>query len=462
MAYQAKDKEIFENYPISKAIAVMAVPTIVSQLIHVVYNLSDTWFVGLSKDPNAVAAISLILPIYNLMTGFANLFGIGGAAVVARSLGYGDKDKAKRAFSSAIWAAIIVAIVYSVFIGIFGRRILLLIGADSSNIMYAYRYSIISIVIGAIPTIVSAAIASLIRSTGASKVASIGLTTGAISNIILDPLFMFVLLPRGNEVIGAAIATTLSNIISLVYFVIYLYRHRDYEIYNANIAYLKGSSVIVKETVRCGLPSFLILGMAMFSNCFLNNITSSYGSSYAIAGLGVTRKIDSLGYSFINGVTQGVLPIMSYCYAAKRFDRMKKTILYSIIIVLTFSLTNLLVCTLAAPSLIGFFIDNPQTIVYGAKYLRILSVSIPIYSVTFVIIAVLQSVGRSRPAMALTLIRKGTLDVICFYIIKNLWGAGEILYASPIVECVAVTTALIMLFILLNKIKIWEVKNEIS
>lgn len=205
-----KEQIIFSQYPIPKAIAVMAVPTIFSQLITVVYNLADTWFVGLTGNAAAVAAISLCLPVYNMMTAFSNLFGIGGASVSARALGAQRTDRAQKAFFRTVTGALCAAAGYSLILIAAARPLLLRIGGDADSIGYAMTYTWITVILGGIPTILSSTLAHLIRATGRPKISSCGITMGAVLNMILDPLFMFVWLPRGHEVAGAAIATALS------------------------------------------------------------------------------------------------------------------------------------------------------------------------------------------------------------------------------------------------------------
>ena len=222
-----KEHIIFSQYSIPKAIAVMAVPTIISQLITVVYNLADTWFVGLTGNAAAVAAISLCLPVYNMMTAFSNLFGIGGASVLARALGAQRTDRAQKAFFRTVTGALCAAAGSSLILIAAARPLLLRIGGDADSIGYAMTYTWITVILGGIPTILSSTLAHLIRATGRPKISSCGITMGAVLNMILDPLFMFVWLPRGHEVAGAAIATALSNVVSVLFFLIFLLRRGD-------------------------------------------------------------------------------------------------------------------------------------------------------------------------------------------------------------------------------------------
>lgn len=446
----SKDALIFEHYPVSRAVMIMVIPTIISQMLHVVYNFADTWFVGLTCDPNAVAAISLCLPVYNMLTAAGNLFGIGGDSVIARALGMGDYHRARRAFSAAFWGALAASLVYSLILLFVSRPLLLLIGGDSGSIDPAVSYTFITIILGGPPTILASVTAHLIRATGESKISGIGLTLGAVLNILLDPLFMFVLLPNGHEVVGAAIATALSNVVSLLYFLLYLYRHKDIPVYSVHTSHLRGAAGLLCEISRCGLPGFSMVALAMLSNCFLNSMIASMGSSMAMAAIGIVRKIDSLAYSVNQGITQGMLPLVSYCYSAGKKARMRAVIRLSSVLTVAFSLFSTLLSVLFAPQLIAFFIRDSETIRYGTAFLRVISLAIPVYSLTYIIIAVFQAVGQSEAPLLLSVFRKGPLYILLLFWIRHLFGVQYITWASPVIEVLTLVIALFMIIKLLR------------
>lgn len=437
-----REQIIFSQYSVPKAVATMAVPTIISQLITVVYNLADTWYVGLSGDAAAVAAISLCLPVYNMMAAFSNLFGIGGASVLARAMGVQNTKRAQKAFYTAVRSALLAAIAYSLILIFTARPLLMRIGGDANSIDYAMTYTWITIILGGIPTILSSALAHLIRATGQSRISSYGITFGAVLNMVLDPLFMFVLLPKGNEVMGAAIATALSNIVSVSYFLFYILKRNENPILSFQKPEMPGS--ILENIVTCGLPSFSLTGAAMFSNCFLNGMIATMGSSAAVAGIGITRKVDSVAYAVNQGITQGMLPIVSYCYSSGRHDRMQKVIRFSAICTMGFSIVWSLISWFCAPELIGIFIRDADTIYYGSEFLRVLCISVAIYPLLFVIITVFQAVGDSVKPFVLSLLHKGSLDVVLFFVIRAWFGVEQILWSSVIMDAIALVVSIIL------------------
>lgn len=448
----ASTKRIFEEYPVDKALSAMVMPTIISQLILVVYNLADTWYVGRTGNADAVAAVSLCLPVYTILSAISNLFGIGGASAAARSLGIGNKARARQAFSISFYAGLLVSISYAVLIHVFCRPLLLLIGGDSGDIDYAVSYLEWTTVIGAIPTILSPTLAHMIRASGKPKTASFGMVFGAMLNIVLDPLFMFVLLPHGREVAGAAIATMISNTVSLFYFLIYISRNMENNIYSFRLCRSRGSYAIFRDVFFSGIPGFCMQTFAMFSNCFLNSMLSAMGSE-AVAGIGIVRKIDQIAFAVNQGITQGMLPLVAYCYSSGLHKRMKHIIFCSAVSTFAFSLLCMCLSLLFAPELVAVFIRDDATIRYGAEFLRVICLAIPVYSITFVIIAVFQAAGRGTEPFVLTLIRKGSIDIVLMFVIRAAFGVSYITLASPITEVIALCIGLAMLFRFLKHLR---------
>ena len=213
--------ELYESAPVSRAVISLAVPTVLSQLITVLYNMADTFFIGQLNDPSKVAAATVSMPPFILLSGFANLFGIGGSSLIARSLGAGDHERARRTSTFCIWAAGAVALVYGLAFLIFKPYVLPLFGTTATTYDYCFKYLFWTVTLGAVPTVLSACLAHLVRAIGLSRQAGIGIALGGIMNIVLDPIFIFAF---GLDIEGAAIATALSNVISLIYVVVVIAR----------------------------------------------------------------------------------------------------------------------------------------------------------------------------------------------------------------------------------------------
>jgi multidrug efflux pump len=452
---------IYREYPAGKALRAMVIPTIVSQIIAVAYNMADTFFVGLTNDKNAVAAVSLCLPVYTILTAISNLFGIGGASAISRALGEGNKPKAKQAFALAVWGSLILGLIYALIILVFRKPLLLLIGGDENDLDYSLTYLLWTVTIGGLPTILASVFGELVRSSGHPKTATVGLAIGACVNVGLDPLFMFVLLPKGQEVTGAAIATGISNLIGCLFFALYLWKQRKGGLSSFSIQEPSKPWSLALEILRSGLASFAMVACAMFSNCFLNAMLAPLGSA-AMAGIGIDRKIDQLAYAVNQGIIQGMLPLVAYYYAAHQSDKMKKVILYSTIASEAFSLSCMLVSLLFPEALVGIFIRDQETIAYGAQFLRILCLAIPIYSLTFIIIAVLQAWGKGAVPFILSILHKGSIDIGFLFLFLSTLGREKILWAGPLCDAVALLVGILVMVAYLHKIKTNRLGSEAS
>ena len=233
-------EDLFRDLPIPAALGKMIVPAIASQLIVLIYNMADTFFVGQTNNPYMVAGTSLILPVFNITLCFAGLAGIGGGSLISRLLGQSQQEEARRVSAFSLYIALLIAVVFSVTIALFMRPLLELLGAGGNTYEYARQYAFLVIVLGGVPTVLSNVLSNLVRSIGLSKEASGGIILGGLLNIALDPLFMFVLLPKGSEVIGAGMATCLSNGVAMVFFIVVLLR--------------LGKDSILTFSLRKGLP----------------------------------------------------------------------------------------------------------------------------------------------------------------------------------------------------------------
>lgn len=441
MAEGLTNKALYEKMPIGKAVLTLAVPTVISQIIHILYNMADTFFIGQLNDTSQVAAATLSMPLFILMTGIANLFGMGGASLISRSLGNGDREKAKKTASFCIWSAGIVALIYGLIILVFKPYLLPILGTTETTYDYCYNYLFWTITVGAVPSVLSACLAHLIRAEGLSKEAGFGMTLGGVLNMILDPIFLF---GFKMDVTGAAIATMISNFISLFYFIVVIYKHREESVINAKPKYFTVKLGIPKEVLSVGLPTFAMNLLGVVSNGTLNNLMSSY-SDAAISGMGIAKKIDGLTFAVAMGMTQGVISLIGYNYAAGNYKRMneaiKKTFLYTMVMAV---FTTGLLFFLAVP-VSRLFIDDAQTVQYGQHFLKIICIICPLQTVSLMASTVFQAVGKRIQPLILSFIRKGAVDVPAMLLINRLVGVMGIPWAIPIAELFACVVAIILI-----------------
>ena len=183
MNKQEQRREIFEKAPIYKAVFVMAIPTVITQLINIVYNFADAWYVGRTQNPAMMATLSVCLPVYIIITALANLFGIGGSSAISRALGRGEMPRARKIFAFSLYGGFAAAILYGFVIFLFRSRFIMSIGGDTDSYKYIYSYMFWTMVVGAIPTLGNVLCGHLVRSIGASKEAGFGMSMGVVVNI---------------------------------------------------------------------------------------------------------------------------------------------------------------------------------------------------------------------------------------------------------------------------------------
>ena len=432
--------ELFEKTPVTRAVIALVVPTVISQIITVIYNMADTFFVGQIGDPNQVAAASLCLPLFLLTTGLANLFGIGGASLVSRSLGLGDTEKVRKVSAFCIWTAAAAALAYGWAIFALRQTILPLIGADESTYDFCDSYLFWTLTIGAVPTVLNAALAHLVRAEGYSGQASFGVALGGGLNILLDPVFIF---GFHLEITGAAIATMLSNLIATLYFVVLILARRGKFHLSLNLRYYSVSDGIPKEVLLVGLPSAIMNLMGIFSNITLNKLLVHY-SNAAVAGIGIAKKIDMLSFAIANGLSQGVIPLIGYNYSAKNIRRMRSAIQVTLILSLAVTTVGAILLFTCANPLVRAFIDDAETVRYGSMFQRIICITGPFTAITTVIISIFQSVGQKGKPLALSMLRKGGLDVPFMFLLDSLAGAEAIAWATPIADCGAMLAGILL------------------
>ena len=440
---------LFEQTPIPKAIIAMVIPTLISQIITVIYNMADTFFIGQMNDPNQIAAASLAMPPFIMLTGIANLFGIGGASLVSQSLGMGDRKKAARCATFSIWACIAVSFVYGAVMYMSRPVLFPLLGTDANTYGYCSDYFFWTIAVGSIPTALNACLSHLVRAEGYSKEASLGVALGGILNIVFDPILIFTM---GLEIAGAAMATMISNVIATAYFVILLYRNRERTVIKFAPQNFTLRYGIPKRIILVGLPSFILILLGTFSNIVQNSLAASY-SNQIVAGMGIAKKIDMLVFAFANGMTQGVLPLIGYNYASQNYTRMKNAVKTSFIYGISLATFGAILLFTTATPVVKLFIGDAETVAYGQFFLKVISTTCPVIMVTMMIISVLQATGQSAKPLMLSVVRKGSIDVILMFTMNAVLQANGLAWATPISDCVAMIVALLVFIPYWRKIK---------
>ena len=442
-------KYLFEESPVRKAVITLAIPTVISQLITVIYNIADTFFIGQLDDPVQVAAATGAMPPFIFLTGIANLFGIGGASLISRDLGGNHPERAKNVSAFAVWGGILTAFLYGMAFMVIRPVLLPLMGTTPETYELTYQYVFYTVTLGAVPTVLSTILAHLVRTEGYAKQASLGLTMGGILNIILDPLMIFGL---HMQIQGAALATLLSNCAACIYFLVLMRKNRKNLCIRIHPRDFTLKKQIPREVLVVGLPSFVMTLMSFFSNVTLNQLVAGY-SSEAVAGMGIAKKVDMVGFAVAQGMTQGVLALIGYNYAAGNRERMGKTIRIALFYSAGLALAGSVLLYLFAAPLSGIFIDNGEPIQYSQRFIRILCLSLPLSSCIMMAVTVFQATGKKLPPLILSLCRKGGLDVPFMLLYHFLGGVYGIAWATPTADVLTALLSAALFFPYWKKLK---------
>ena len=427
-----------------KAIARLAVPTILSSLVMVIYNLADTYFVGILNDPVQNAAVTLAAPVLLAFNAVNNLFGVGSSSMMSRALGTKDYDTVSRSSTFGFYASLLCGILFSLLCTTFRGPLLTLLGSDASTTAATEAYLKWTVFCGAAPAILNVVLAYMVRAEGAALHASIGTMSGCLLNIILDPIFI---LPWGLDMgaEGAALATFLSNCVACAYFFILLFvkRHSTYVCIHPRM--LRPHKPIVIGVFGVGIPAAIQNLLNVTGMTLLNNLASAYGAD-AVAAIGITQKINMVPMYVALGLSQGIMPLISYTYASKNYGRMKKTIFVSLRISLTFIILMAAAFYIGAGPLTRAFMENENIVAYGTRFLRGFSLGLPFLCVDFLAVGVFQAIGNGKAALVFAIMRKIILEIPALYLLNRLFPLYGLAYAQFVAETVLSIAAVLVLF----------------
>ncbi|MBO4836215.1 MAG: polysaccharide biosynthesis C-terminal domain-containing protein [Clostridia bacterium] len=454
MAKKITDKnELFGHVPVPKALLTMAVPTIISQLINLIYNMVDAFFIGRTGNSYMMAATTVTLTMVLMNVALSNLFGIGGGSLVARLMGMGRPDRAKQVSAFSVYGAAAIALFYSLMMGLFLDPVLRFLGASDATVDYARSYALIVIVIGSLPSLMSMTLAHLLRNAGYSSQASMGLSGGGILNVILDPLFMFVIMPRGQEVTGAAIATALSNFASCTY-LLHAYRKASREApLSLDIREAaKTDRSNIKGIFSVGVPSAVLTGLFDVANICVNILASSH-SDLVLAAMGIVMKVERVPNAVNVGICQGMLPIVAFNYSAGNHDRMKQVIRTARMAGLAVAAVSIVLFEIFAGPASRMFLSTSAgdaqtaliTVGFAALFLRIRCIASPVQFINYHTSYCMQAMGNGKATLLHAFVRELVFYIPFMFLLDRLFGETGLAAALPAGEACGALFALWLL-----------------
>lgn len=449
MASKEKREKIFSSYPIPKAVAALALPCVLSNIVNVIYNMADTYFVSLMEDTNATAAVSITMPVFLFFVAFGNIFGVGGSAYISRSLGAGKREKVKQISSFCVFSSIGAGVLLLSLILIFINPLVSGLGASAGAVSEYSRDYLKYIALGGPLIVTSITASNLIRGEGAAKESMIGMMIGTVTNIILDPV-MILIFDMG--VGGAAIATVIGNLASVVYYAFYLIRGNS--ILSCNPKRFYAGDRIAANVIPIGVPAAINNILMSLSNIILNNLMKDYGEA-AVAALGIAMKVNMLIVFVQMGMGMGIQPLIGYSFGAKNIKRLKGTIKFTILCTVIFGTILSVLYFIFTSSIINLFNgeNDPLVTEYGVKILRALIITGPFIGIMFAFNFAFQGMGKPVPSLVLSLGRQGLIFLPVVIIMNRIFAFDGIIYAQPAADLICVVLSAIMFAVIVSKQK---------
>lgn len=429
------NRELFENAPVSKAVAVMAVPTMISMLVVVIYNMADTFFIGQTGDPMQVAAVSLATPVFMVFMALGNLFGIGGSSAISRALGEKKAERAKNISSFCCYGSLGLGIVMALLFLVGMDGILKLIGASENTVGYARDY-LTYIAFGGPFIMFGTAFGNILRGEGAAKESMIGNMIGTVTNIVLDPIMI---LGLGWGVVGAAVATVIGNMAASGFYLAYFLRKKSS--LSIRLGDFKAGERIASGVMAIGIPASLNNILMSCANIVLNQVLISYGDT-PVAAMGVAMKANMLLVLLQIGLCSGIQPLIGYNYGARNKKRLMQVFRFTGICAVVMGTLLTILMVAARQSIIRAFIDDSQVVAYGIQMVIALQISGPVLGILFLCINTIQGMGKAVPSLVLTICRQGLVFIPAVYILNGIFGLDGVIYAQPAADFISIVLSL--------------------
>ena len=452
--------ELFETSPIPVAVTKLCIPTVLASLVMVLYNLADTFFVGELDSAVQNAGVTLVAPILLAFNAVNNLFGVGTSSKMSRALGSKDYDTVYRSSAFGFYSALFFSIVMAIGCTLFKAPLMRLLGADDQTWQTTSDYFFWTVTCGAVPAIMNVVISYLVRAEGEALHASAGMMSGCILNIILDPVFI---LPWGLDMgaAGAGLATFVSNCFACVYFLVILYLKRSTTYVCINPKKFSFRREIAKDICVVGIPASIQNLLNVTGMTILNNFTAAYNSAAAVAAMGISHKISLVPMYCTMGLSQGIMPLISYNYASGNIKRMKQSISFTTKISMGVIVMLAALLYFGSGTVTAVFLNEPEVVGYGTHFLRGMSLALPFLCFDFVAVAVFQACGMGGKSLVFAILRKLVLEIPALFVLDKLYPLYGLAYAQLASEVVLAAAAAIVLANMFRRLQN-EQKGELN
>ena len=441
-----KELEVFRSAPVPKAVLKNTIPAMAAMLMVLIYNLADTFFIGLTRDAYQVAAVSMATPVFLIFMSVGTIFGIGGTSVISRALGEGKMDYARKACSFCMWACVTVGVAMSSAFLIFMDQILVVMGTSADT--YGFAKSYLTIVTFSGPFVLIAnCFSNVIRAEGQAGKAMMGQLLGNLLNVILDPIMI---LWFGWEITGAAIATVIGNVFGACYYLVYFLQKKS--ILSIHPKDFTVRNKVCSSILAIGIPASFGSLLMSISQIIMNGQMASFGDM-AVAGIGVASKVTMITGMVCIGFGQGVQALLGYCVGANLWERFKKVMAFSVVFSLGLSSVMTGICYLFTNQIVSAFLTEQAAFDYATQFVRILLTTSFLFGVFYVLANALQAAGAATAALIINLSRQGFIYIPALFVLKAAIGANGLAWAQPVADLLS--TALVI-FLYVKTIKKME------
>jgi putative MATE family efflux protein len=440
-----QNKEILGTAPIGKLLFKMAIPTVLAQLVNMLYNIIDRIFIGHIEEigDHALTGVGICMPLILAISAFAALISAGGAPRASIFLGEGNDKKAEKTLGNCFSLQIVVSIILTVLLLVFSKDLLMKFGASDNTIVYAVDYMNIY-AIGTIFVQLTLGMNAYITAQGATKVSMISVLIGAAFNILLDPIFIFVF---DMGVSGAALATIISQALSCAWALSFLFSNRS--ILKIKKENLKIDIKFVLPCIALGLAPFIMqISESVISICF-NSSLQKYGGDIAVGAMTILTSVMQFAMLPLQGLAQGAQPITSYNYGAKNKERVKKSFFSLLKVSLIYSITLWALIMIFPHIFAGIFTSKSELIEFAAKALRIYCAVLLIFGIQIAAQMTFISLGKALSSIIVAVVRKFVLLLPLIYIVPDFVSDKTmgVYLAEPIADTLAVSfTAILFIF----------------
>lgn len=429
--------ELMEKMDVNKAVFKLAIPTMLAMIVTLIYNMADTFFIGQTDDVFQVAALSLTLPVFLAIQAFGNLFAIGSGSYMSILLGQKNYDEAKKTNVTSLFSSIAVGILISIILVCFRESILIMLGTSMETYQYTKEYYDIIVMFSAI-LIVQIALSGFIRAEGATRESMIGMILGSIVNIILDPIFIF---KFDMGVKGAAWATIIGNVISIIYFLNYYIKGKS--VLSISYKWFKPNKKMYIEILKIGIPAAMNNILLSISFILVNRIAATYGD-LVVAANGIYLRVTNIIILLVMGLAQGYQPFAGYNYGAKNYDRLMKSFKVTLINGTIMSVGFTIFYGIFARQIIGAFVQDTEVINIGVKMLHAFMTCAPFFGIQFTLMMTFQAVGKATQSLLICLGRQCLIYMPLLFILNKFVGFNGFIYAQAIADILATILAVIL------------------